>query len=144
MSWVPRPWSRVKTAASPCSLSLPCCPASLSAHVPSAPNHRSPPPWTRWCSSAWKGGGLGTSHVSWLQNFAFLQMQAAANVDELGASVTASLAWKELHCFATASMASRTVSTVIPAWTYALRTSPKGGGHLEQGRYQWQLRFSNK
>lgn len=55
-----------------------------------------------------------------------------------------SLAWKELHHFATTSVALLTVSTVIPAGTAMPHTSPKSGGHLEQDRYQRQLRFPNK
>lgn len=84
-----RPWWTLLSvpAACPSPPFLPPCLSDPFCAKP-APHTPPPPPRTRWCFSACKGGGLGTSHERWLQNFGFPQAQAVASVDEFGASTT--------------------------------------------------------
>lgn len=102
---------------------------------------RSPTPWTRWSSSVWKGGELGTRHESWLQNLGFPWMLVVANVDKFGKCQGRRRALPGKSCTVSPQHPSLAVRTVIPAGMPTPHTSPKGDGCL-----QWDacLSFPNK
>lgn len=100
------------------------CP-SPSVLPPCLPLGQLPTPWTRWSSSVWKGGGLGTRHENWLQNLGFPWMLAVANVDNFGKCQGQRRASPGKSCTVSPQHPSLAVRTVIPAGMPMPHT-PKG------------------